>query len=62
MKKLSGAAKSSHLKKTVRSVKERMNNGVARDRAIAIEVNKSPFLKWGDVVSASPKQPTGERQ
>ena len=51
MKKLSGAAKVSHLKKTVRSVKERMNNGVARPRAIAIEVNKSPYLMWGDVAS-----------
>ena len=49
MKKITGAARVSHLKKTVRSVKERMNNGVARDRAIAIEVNKSPYLMWGDV-------------
>jgi len=51
MKKITGAARSSHLQKVIRSVKERMNNGVARPRAIAIEVNKSPYLMWGDVAS-----------
>ena len=48
-KKLSGAAKSSHLKRVVRSVKERVKNGCSVARAIAIEVNRSPYLAWGDV-------------
>jgi len=51
MKKITGAARSSHLQKVIRSVKERMNNGVTRDRAIAMELNRSPYLKWGDVES-----------
>ena len=51
-KKLSGAAKSSHVKKVVRSIAERTKCGVALNRAIAMELNRSPYLVWGDVTSA----------
>ena len=50
-KKLSGAAKSSHLRKVVRSLMERTKNGVDLNRAIALEVSRSPYLAWGDVAA-----------
>ena len=51
MKKITGAALRSHLMKVVRSIKERTKSGVAPDRAIAIEIGKSHYLAWGDVVA-----------
>ena len=55
MKKLSGAAFRSHVRKVVRSIEERTKCGVTRDRAIAIEIGKSHYLAWGDVA-----KPIGE--
>ena len=51
MKKLSGAAFHSHVRKVVRSIKERTTCGVDLNRAIAMEIGKSHYLKWGDVES-----------
>ena len=56
MKKITGAALRSHLMKVVRSIKERTKSGVAPDRAIAIELKKSPFLAWGDVAESRVNQ------
>ena len=55
MKKITGAALRSHVRKVVRSIEERTKCGVTRDRAIAIEIGKSPYLAWGDVA-----KPIGE--
>ena len=52
MKKITGAALRSHLMKVVRSIAERTKCGVALNRAIAMELNRSPYLVWGDVTSA----------
>ena len=49
MKKITGAALRSHLMKVVRSIKERTKSGVDLNRAIAMEIGKSHYLKWGDV-------------
>ena len=51
MKKLSGAAFHSHVRKVVRSIKERTTCGVDLNRAIAMEIGKSHYLKWGDVAA-----------
>ena len=51
MKKITGAAFHSHVRKVVRSIKERTTCGVDLNRAIAMELNRSHYLKWGDVAA-----------